>query len=98
MGADEEPPSAEALHLGVGYGFESELLEPLHLDAVVDDVPERKDGASLPECLLGAGDGSDDSEAESRPVIDGDFHALSDCRTVSAVRHGGYLSEQAASR
>ena len=46
MCADEECATLEAWHILVRYGVQAELLEALHLHAVVYDVAQRVDIAN----------------------------------------------------
>ncbi len=81
MGPDEEPASVQPLHVVVGYGPQPQLLQPLHLDAVVHDVAQRVDPLAPGQRLLGPGDGPHDAEAESRMFVDLDLHGSKGCRS-----------------
>ena len=93
VGADEEPPARQAGHLLVGDGPQPQLFEPLHLDAVVDDIAQRIDRAAPGEGLFGLRDCPDHSEAESRFVVDFDVHGMRGVVPPSgAVLRGGSIA------
>ena len=75
--AYEEAAAAQARHVVVRDGAQPEAFEPLHLDAVVDDISQRIDRTTPCEGLLGLRDGPDYSEAESRFVVYFDLHLRS---------------------
>ena len=77
VGTDEEALALETGHLLVGDGPQPQLLEALHLDAVVYDVAQRIDAAASGEGLLGLRDGPDHAEAEARFIVDFDVHLSS---------------------
>ena len=74
MGTNEQAATTQTLHIGVGYGLQSELLEALHLDAVMHDVAQRVDRTTLSQSLFGSRDGTHHTETKTRIIVDDDFH------------------------
>lgn len=53
----------------MGDGMESQLLEALHLDAVVHDVAKRVHLAMLAKSTLGLANSPNNTEAEARIIV-----------------------------
>ena len=74
VGANQHPPACRLGHSVARERVQPQLFEPLHLDAVVDDVAQRKDRTPLGERRFGLVDSPDHAEAEPRFVVDFDLH------------------------
>ena len=68
MRSDKQAISCKRGQILVRHRTQTQLLKTLHLNAVMNDVAERKDLATEqgPLCLA---DGSDHAEAETRIII-----------------------------